>query len=74
MSESRSCSKCGGNTEVGWLTDQMRTGITFARWVKGIPDTSFFAAFKTPQNASPILSYCCVDCGYLELYVPRSSP
>ena len=75
MSDKRPCPRCGGEAEVGWLTDNAgQSSWQFVRWAQGAPETGLMGMIKAPRDPLPVLSYCCVDCGHLELYVPRSKP
>lgn len=58
--------------EAGWLTDFGQYRWEFVRWEKGAPEAAILAGVKPPQHPLPVISYCCVNCGYVEMYVPRN--
>jgi hypothetical protein len=77
--EKRSCSKCGGDMDVGFLIDlyQKNPAIEFAEqmeWVEG--DSEQRSALTggvtlAGKNRRKVSTYCCTDCGYLESYAAQ---
>jgi hypothetical protein len=59
------CPKCGGEMREGFILDHRLA----SRWIAGKPEASFFGDIKAKgREQRQIESYCCVGCGYLELY------
>jgi predicted nucleic-acid-binding Zn-ribbon protein len=69
---SKSCPKCGGRTEAGFLLEQrdgnMR-GVT--EWIEGAPEKGWFGSIKVRQKRQlEVETHRCTRCGYLESYAP----
>ena len=64
------CSKCSGSMEIGWLIDRGHYRLDSLHWVKGSPEAALLSGVKEPKNPLPVIAYCCVACGYVEMYVP----
>jgi Domain of unknown function (DUF6487) len=59
------CPKCGAEMQEGFILEQ-RIPV---RWIAGKPETSFLGRIKAGgREQRHVESYCCVGCGYLELY------
>jgi len=75
----RKCPKCSGEMEVGFLLDrgyssfpQMATSQT-VEWIAGTPELSWIGNVKYKDRPSvPTETWCCMSCGYLESYAPRT--
>jgi ribosomal protein S27AE len=64
----RKCSKCGADMEEGFVVDHLRRVST---WVAGKPEYGILGGAKI-RDKSPIQTFCCSKCGYLESYVSRT--
>ena len=67
------CPKCQGQLEKGYVADLAHGAIMQSAWTAGEPvPRRFFQGIKWDQDANtPIVTYRCRDCGYLESYAPR---
>ena len=65
------CPKCQGTMVQGFIADfaDMGQNANVSAWVEGPPHKSFFFGTKTPKkNRTPIGTYRCAGCGFLESY------
>lgn len=65
------CAKCDGEMEVGYIPDY-RPSIKPSFWVKGLPKKSFWTGIVEPDRLTPIITFRCTNCGYLESYAWRN--
>ena len=56
--------------EQGFILDTMQGGQIVSRWAAGIPQKSFWTGTKggTEDSGSPVGTFRCESCGYLESY------
>ena len=70
---SKSCPKCGGRMEQGFVADATEHYTKVTQWVEGAPQKSFWGGVKSRgKRKVPIESWRCGRCGYLENYAPAS--
>jgi hypothetical protein len=62
------CAKCDGEMEVGYIPDYIPGGIKPSFWAKGLPKKSFWTGITEPDRLTPIITFRCINCDYLELY------
>lgn len=68
------CPKCKGLMQEGCAVSRTNVGwATLIEWIEGPPRVSFWKGLET-EKASPIKTYRCTDCGYLESYARREPP
>jgi hypothetical protein len=65
------CSKCGGQMEEGFILDDGRNGASVTSWIAGKPEFGFFGVKSADKINHQIVSFACVECGYLESYIRR---
>lgn len=68
------CSKCGGEMEPGFVLDKGDPGYVLSpEWAKGPIEKSFWFGVKVEgRERHPIITYRCVQCGFLESYAGKS--
>ncbi|MDX1420931.1 MAG: PF20097 family protein [Rubricoccaceae bacterium] len=69
----RTCIRCGGEMEEGYLLDETHGGYRTTRWVEGAAEKSIWTGLKTKgRRKLPLTAYRCVQCGAVDLYAPTS--
>ena len=67
----RSCVKCGGEMEEGFVLDNTSRARMQSEWVEGAPERSRWMGVRLKgKEQLPILTFRCSQCGYLESYAP----
>ena len=68
---SKSCAKCGGRMEQGFVPEAKGQSREISTWVEGVPETSLWTGIKTGGRKNlAIETWRCGRCGYLESYAP----
>ena len=68
---SKSCPKCGGRMEQGFVPDTKDHGSNVGYWVEGAAEKSFWGFLKTRgRRKLAIQTWRCPRCHYLESYAP----
>ena len=69
---SKSCPKCGGLMEQGFLLEQRDGNMKDAtEWVEGAPEKGWFGSVKVRRKRQlAVETHRCTRCGYLESYAP----
>ena len=69
----RTCPKCNRAMEIGFVADVAYGVIMQSNWTAGITvPRRFFGGIKWRlQDSSPITTYRCSGCGFLESYAAR---
>ena len=64
------CLRCKGRMELGIILDNGTTGMIYQQqWMDGSAEKSIWTGLKTKGHISyKVLTYRCVNCGYLESY------
>ena len=63
------CPKCGSEMEIGYLLDHAHVNLVPTLWIKGVLERSFWWLAKIRgKTKRMVVSYRCVDCGFLESY------
>lgn len=63
------CPKCHSAMEEGFMADAEYGGMSVARWIAGAPEKSAWTGVKVVgKRLGRVVTYCCVNCGYLESY------
>ena len=71
MPQQLTCPRCGGAFEAGHILDQNHgSGLAEqTKWQPGMPARSFWTGLKVKRRELlPVMTYRCVECGYLEMY------
>jgi len=69
MTQSKTCPKCSGRMEAGFVLDQTHGGYAQPTWLAGQPIRSFWTGLKIGrQKRLPITTHRCASCGYLESF------
>ena len=74
--ERRTCPKCSGHMESGFMADRMGGGTDLqARWVEGEPIPRFFfdGVKMKGREPVPVKTFRCEGCGYLESFAMPSA-
>ena len=67
----KTCLRCGGEMEEGFLLEVTDSGKKTTKWVEGAPERSVWVGLKTGQRrVLPLKSYRCAACGFVDLYAP----
>ena len=70
----KSCPKCGGAMQRGFLLDEAKNRRRQTAWVPGEPVKSIWTGLKVPKGAAiPVVSLRCQRCGFLESYAGEVS-
>ena len=71
--EPRTCPKCSGTMRIGFIPDHAHANYAQKPfWHPGEPEFRFFGNVKAKSEAStPIASFRCSDCGFLEFYAHK---
>jgi hypothetical protein len=65
----RTCLRCGGELEEGFLLDETHGTYKTTRWVEGAPERSVWTGLKLGKRRTlPLTVYRCTGCGALDLY------
>jgi len=71
----RSCPKCTGPVEEGFILDVAQRGYLQATWLQGSPEPSFWTSLTLKgKTRRPIVTLRCSRCGYLESYAQDALP
>ena len=69
MAPGKTCPKCSGIMEEGFLPEHGRSFVIASTWHEGEPEPSFWRGTKIdPMKEKKIRSFRCVKCGFIELY------
>ena len=60
------CQKCQGEMFQGFVVEGMREGVLWSIWVIGQPTSDFLVRLKLSNPKTPIRTFRCQTCGYLE--------
>lgn len=78
MHEPLTCPRCNGDLEPGHMIDHTYGGSLQPQWQPGEPARSFWMGVKVKRKELlPVVTYRCVECGYLEMYArpePEARP
>jgi len=70
---SRTCPKCNGLMEQGFVMDNTYGARDVSHWAAGPPQKSFWAGTKLPEEKLiPIGTFRCSSCGYLESFAMQT--
>lgn len=65
----RTCLRCGGEMEEGFLLDETNGGFRATQWVGEAPVKSVWTGVKTRgRRKLPVKAFRCVGCGAVDLY------
>ncbi len=65
----KSCPKCEGEMEQGFVLDNTNGGRLVSHWSSGQPKESFWTGTKLSQEKQiPIGTFRCKGCGFLESF------
>lgn len=68
---SKSCAKCGGRMDQGFIADSTDNYTKAAHWVDGAPEKNFWGGIKMRgRKKLQIETWRCGRCGLLESYAP----
>ena len=74
MISNKTCPKCSGRMEEGFVLDRTYGANLQSTWVGGRPAKSFWTGFKLRgQVTLPVTTFRCSGCGYLESYASEDS-
>jgi ribosomal protein L37E len=65
----RTCLRCGGEMEEGFVLDEGQSGNRFGHWVSGPPEKSVWTGVKLRgRRKLPLTAHRCTRCGAVDLY------
>ena len=69
---SKSCAKCGGRMEQGFLLEQRDGNMKdVTEWIEGATEKGWFGTVKVRRKRQlAVETHRCTRCGYLESYAP----
>ena len=67
---SKSCPKCGGRMEQGFIPDSKQNGTKITEWVEGAPEKKWYGLVIRGKRKLAVESWRCGRCAYLESYAP----
>lgn len=73
MNEPPMCLRCETPMQPGFVPDKEHAGCFVSRWCPGPPQSGWFGSeVRSGQfrEGTPIATYRCPACGYLESYAP----
>jgi predicted nucleic-acid-binding Zn-ribbon protein len=74
MTSTKTCPKCSGRMEEGFVLDRTSRANLQSTWVGGLPAKSFWTGLKLKGLATiPVTTFRCSGCGYLESYASETS-
>lgn len=78
MTESRRCSDCGQELEVGFIPDATYGAVGQSHWHPGEANEARFLGLKAGvktdwSQTMPVTAYRCAGCGLIKLYAIRKS-
>jgi hypothetical protein len=62
------CAKCGGLMQTGFIVDRSYGSTFQEEWVQGRPRSFLYRVILRGARRQKVLTYRCVDCGYLESF------
>jgi hypothetical protein len=72
MTQPRTCPKCSGHMESGFVIDRAPGNANFQeKWVEGLPTPSFWTRGGVKikgRESLPVTTFRCDGCGYLESF------
>ena len=67
----RTCIRCGGEMEEGYLLESTDSGHKTTEWVAGEPEPSVWVGLKTKgRRKIRVSAFRCQQCGALDMYAP----
>jgi predicted nucleic-acid-binding Zn-ribbon protein len=74
MTPNKTCPKCSGRMEEGFVLDRTHGANLQSTWVAGFPTRSFWTGLKLRGLPTlPVTTFRCSGCGYLESYASETS-
>lgn len=68
---SKSCPKCGGRMDPGFIADATEHYTKVTNWIEGAPEKSFWGGVKARgRKKLAVETWRCGRCAYLENYAP----
>ncbi len=67
---SKSCPKCGGRMEQGFVPEAKDASTRVEMWVEGAPQKKWWGISFHGRRRLEIETWRCGRCGYLESYAP----
>jgi ribosomal protein L37E len=65
----RTCLRCGGEMEEGFVLDETHGAYRLSRWVAGPPQKSAWTGVKLRgRRKLPLTAHRCLRCGAVDLY------
>jgi hypothetical protein len=69
-STTKTCSKCGGRMEQGFVPEAKDHSTRVSMWIEGAPQKSWLGLKTWKLRKLEIETYRCQRCAYLENYAP----
>ena len=71
MSLAKSCPKCGGRMEQGFIPEATRHSNGPSEWIEGAPEKSWGSLKIRGKRRLAVQTFRCGRCTYLESYAPE---
>jgi len=68
---SKSCPKCGGSMERGYVPETKDQSTTIGTWIEGEPKKTFVGLDTRGLRQFETQTWRCGSCAYLESYAPQ---
>ncbi len=69
---SKTCGKCGGRMEQGFIPEAKDHSMKVERWVEGAPQKKWYGLKTRGLRQHEIETWRCSRCGLLESYAPAA--
>ena len=69
---SKTCGKCGGRMELGYVPEAKDHSMKPEMWVEGAPDKRWYGLKLRGKRRLTIESWRCTRCAFLESYAPAT--
>jgi hypothetical protein len=66
----KTCAKCGGRMDQGFVLEKDRNQKAVTEWVEGMPDKKWYGLSIKGKRKLTVEAWRCGRCGYLESYAP----
>lgn len=65
----KTCPKCQGATETGFVPDASYGAVLLSNWTEGAPEKNWLQSVKLKgRRQIPLTAERCTKCGYVEIY------
>lgn len=69
---SKTCGKCGGRMEQGFIPEATRHSKGPSEWIEGVPERIWIGLRLRGKRRLEVQTWRCQRCAYLESYAPEA--